>query len=52
MIFDFDFSGLIEAVKNVLTLSIGFYKALGDLFVRLWDLLKIIIGLIDGLVNK
>ena len=49
---EFDFSTLVDAFKNVFSVSIAFYKALGNLFLKLWDLLTELVGFIRGVVNK
>ena len=51
MLSGFDFSSLAQAAKNVFSISITFYKALGDLFLKLWDLFKLLIGFVNGLIN-
>jgi len=49
---EFDFSALIDAFKSVFSLSIAFYKAMGNLILRLWDLLAEVVGFVRGFVNK
>ncbi len=51
MFLGFDFSSLAEAAKNVFTISVAFYKALGDLFLKLWDLFKLLVGFVNNFVN-
>ena len=51
MLSGLDFSSLIRSAKNVFSISVMFYKALGDLFLKLWDLLKLLIGFVNGIVN-
>jgi len=51
MLSGFDFSSLVDAVKTVFSISVIFYRALGDLFLELWDLFKLLIGFVDGLIN-
>ena len=49
---EFDFSTLIEPLKNIFSVGVAFYKALWGLFLKLWPLFLELVEFINGAINK
>jgi len=52
MLLDVDFTSITDALKNVFSIGVVFFKAIWVLFLKLWDLLLVVINFIRGLIGK
>jgi len=46
MPFEFDFSSIFEALKNVFSIGLTLSKAIFNLFLRLWDFISEVVELV------